>query len=184
MTDPTIDAGEGNREGPLSPNPETMGRRRLLIPEASGLQGDLAAMPPAQRAEILSHHYKQQQLEELVTAESQAFRGCAWTGGIFSVGFSMTAVGGLLSDYLLHGHLFPSGIPSWLEAIGRLMASVGGLLVMFSGLPGIVRLSRWIGAMRARRRLGRVMVMPAATFQRDKAAEDEAQGFEIGNDRR
>jgi hypothetical protein len=142
-----------------------------VIPEASGLEGDLAAMPPAERAEFLSHHYKQQQLEELVTAESQAFRGCAWTGGIFSAGFSLVWIGEFLGQRRLHARLFPAGVPDWLEAISGLMALAGGLMVLFSGLPGILRLFRWIGAMRARRRLGRVVVMPAASFERGKAAE-------------
>jgi hypothetical protein len=155
------DAGANDGDRPSVPDSRSAGRRRLLIPEASRLQGDLAALAPAERAELLSHHYKQQQVEELVTAESRAFRGCAWTGGIFSGGFAMVWIGEFLSHYFFHRHLFPSGIPNGLEASGGWLASAGALLVLFSGLPGIFRFFRWIGAMRARRRLGKILVPPA-----------------------
>ena len=138
---------------------------RLLFPEPSGQDGELAALSPAERAEFLSHHYKLQQVEELTTREAQAFQGCAWRGGFYCAGFTLSAI----SSHLVGRFRLLSGAPDWVHGIVGLLGVIGALLCLGFLFPAILGFFRWVFAMRDRRRLGRVVVMPAATFEGGKA---------------
>jgi Flp pilus assembly protein TadB len=140
---------------------------RLLFSEPSGQDRELAAMSPAERAEFLSHHYKLQQVEKLTTKEAQAFQGCAWTGGFYCAGFTLAAG----SSHLIGRSRLLSGAPDWVHGIVGLLGVIGALLCLGFLFPAILGFFRWVFAMRDRRRLGRVMVMPAAALERSKAGE-------------
>ncbi len=155
------DAGPEDRESPSIPEPGTKGRRGLMIPEATGEKHFIATLDPVERAKFLSHHYKLQQVEELTTRETQAFQGCAWRGGFYCAGFTLAAG----SSHLVGRSRLFSGAPDWVHGIVGLIGVVGVLLCIGFFSPAIIGFFRWVFAMRDRRRLGRVMVMPAATFE-------------------
>jgi hypothetical protein len=75
----------------------------------------------------------------------------------------------------IHSHVersgFSSPLPEWLYALVWLIGVAGALLCVGFLVPAIFGFFRWVGAMRARRRLGRVMVVPVATLKREMAAE-------------
>ena len=156
MRDPNDDGSMNSGKEPEAANgPKGPVPRKMLMVTPSETEVFLAGLPLGKRAEFLSHHYKQQQLEELVTAESQAFRGCAWTGGLHAAGVSLGVVGSLVTSAGASSNLV------WLGVIGMVLSSLGGLLVLLFTIPAIYRFFKWIGRMRARRRLGTVQVLPA-----------------------
>lgn len=160
-------------EDPGSPTePESKGRRRLVIPAANEDARFIATLGPAERAEFLSHHYKLQQVEELATREARAFRGCAWRGGLYCAGFTMAAG----SSHLVGRSRLLSGAPDWVHVLVGLLGVIGALLCLGFLFPAIFGFFRWVFAMRDRRRLGRVVVMPAAAFERSKAGESGRDG--------
>jgi hypothetical protein len=172
MTETPSDAGSEDREGPPTAGPESKGRRRLLVPDASENEHFIANLSPGERAEFLSHHHKLRQVEELTTRETQAFGGCAWLGGFCCGGFTVAAV----SSHLVSRSRLLSGTPGWVYDIVGWLGVIGALLCIGFFFPAIIGFFRWVFAMRDRRRLGRVMVMPAATFERSKAGEKDRDG--------
>lgn len=145
---------------------------RLKFPEPSDQDRELAAMSPAERAEFLSHHHKLQQVEQLAGAEAQAFRGCAWRGGFFCGGLALA----FATEYLLEHAGIVLAAPEWVQVIVFLLGAAGALLIFGFLIPAILGFLRWIVAMRDRRRLGRVMVMPAAHYERGKADKKDRDG--------
>ena len=172
MAEIPSDAGSEDREGPPTAGPGSKGRRRLLVPDASENEHFIAKLSPGERAEFLSHHYKRQQVEQLAGAEAQAFRGCAWRGGFFCGGLALA----FATEYLLEHAGIVLAAPEWVQGIVFLLGAAGTLLFLGFLVPSILGFLRWIVAMRDRRRLGRVMVMPAATFERSKAGERDRNG--------
>ena len=155
------------RRAPGNPDGGPRKDLRLLFSEPSGQDRELAAMSPAERAEFLSHHYKLQQVEELTTKEAQAFQGCAWRGGFYCAGFTLAAG----SSYLVGRSRLLSGAPDWVHGMVGFLGVIGALLCIGFLFPAVLGFFRWVFAMRDRRRLGRVMVMPAADFESGKAGE-------------
>jgi len=150
---------------PGNPDGEPQKDLRLVFSEPSAQDRELAAMSPAERAEFLSHHYKLQQVEELTTKEARAFQGCAWRAGFYCAGFTLAVA----SRYLTGRSRLLSGAPDWAHRIVDLLGVIGALLCIGFLFPAVLGFFRWVFAMRDRRRLGRVMVMPAATFEGGKA---------------
>ena len=66
--------------------------------------------------------------------------------------------------------------PEWVQVIVFLLGAAGALLIFGFLIPAILGFLRWIVAMRDRRRLGRVMVMPAAHYERGKADKKDRDG--------
>lgn len=170
MVESPNDADPEDQGSPLEP--DSKGRRRLLIPAATEDARFIATLGPAERAEFLSHHYKLQQVEQLVGAEAKAFRGCAWRGSFFCAGLSLA----FATDYLLEHAGIVLAAPEWVQWILFVLGAAGSLLVFGFLVPAILGFLRWIVAMRDRRRLGRVMVMPAAALERSKAGESGRDG--------
>ena len=152
---------DADPDDPGSPmEPDSKGRR-LVIPAATEDARFIATLGPAERAEFLSHHYKLQQVEELTTRETQAFQGCAWRGGLYCAGFTLAAG----SSHLVGRSRLLWGAPDWVHGIVGLLGVIGALLCLGFLFPAIFGFFRWIFAMRDRRRLGRVVVMPAAALR-------------------
>jgi hypothetical protein len=158
MVESPNDADPEDQGSPMEP--DSKGRRRLLIPAATEDARFIATLGPAERAEFLSHHYKLQQVEQLADAEAQAFRGCAWRGGLYCAGFTLAA-----GSSLVRRSRLLSGVSDWVHEIVGWLGMIGALLCLGAFFPAILGFFRWVFAMRDRRRLGREMVMPAATFE-------------------